>query len=171
MPYLRAMTTVRSLGVGLLLLGGIAVAASKPHVVAFGKWTTVKWMVGEDEHTALDLKVHGLLVDGQPKEFTTGTPHDVTDHTFVVQRVFRLTDSLSQETAPERWQWERGGWLLVNRVTGKSSKSRCRSLILSILLLPGFATTLHVAESPTMERKRPLSSCNSEGASPYLRSS
>jgi hypothetical protein len=43
----------------------------------------------------------------------------VTDHTFVVQRVFRLNDSLSQETAPERWRWEHGGWLLVNRVTGK----------------------------------------------------
>jgi hypothetical protein len=75
-------------------------------------------MVGEEEQ-ALDMKVRTLLVDGQSKEFTTGAPHDVTDHTFVVQRVFRLNDSLSQETAPERWRWERGGWLLVNRVTGK----------------------------------------------------
>lgn len=110
------MTTVCKL-VSCLLFGGIALAASKPHVVAFGKWTTVKWAVGEDEHASLDLKVRPLFVDGQTKEFTTGLPHDVTDRTFAVQRVFRLNDSLSQEAA--RWRWERGGWLLVNRVTGK----------------------------------------------------
>jgi len=116
------MTTHHRFAVSLLLFGGIAVAASKPHVVSFGKWMTVKWMVGEDERTALDMKVRTLLVDGQAKEFTTGTSHDVTDHTFVVQRVFRLNDSLSQESAPERWRWERGGWLLVNRVTGKTQQ-------------------------------------------------
>ena len=76
-------------------------------------------MVGEDERTAIDLKMRALLVDGQTKEFITGVPHDVTDRTFVVQRVFRLNDSLSQEAGPERWRWERGGWLLVNRATGK----------------------------------------------------
>ena len=117
--YLEAMAMIRGFVVCMLLLGGIALAASKPHVVAFGKWATVKWMVGDDEHTALELKVRSLLVDGQAKEFTTGLPHDVTDHTFVVQRVFRLNDSLSQEAAPQRWRWERGGWLLVNRATGK----------------------------------------------------
>lgn len=103
----------------LLLLAGSALAAPKQHVVGFGKWMTVKWMVGEDEHTAIDLKMRALLVDGQTKEFTTGTPHDVTDRTFVVQRVFRLNDSLSQDAGAERWRWERGGWLLVNRVSGK----------------------------------------------------
>ncbi len=56
---------------------------------------------------------------GQNKEFITGPPHDVTNRTFVVQRVFRLSDSLPQETVAARWRWERGGWLLVNRVSGK----------------------------------------------------
>src|SRR5229473_2915625 len=111
------MRTVRRLFVCVVLLGPFGLAAPKQHTVVFGKWTTVKWMVGDDERTALDLKIRPLLVDGQSKEFTTGLPHDVTDHTFVVQRVFRLNDSLSQE--PARWRWERGGWLLVNRVTGK----------------------------------------------------
>jgi len=103
----------------VLLLGRIVLAAPRQHVVALGKWTTVKLMVGEDERTALDLKVRALLVDGQNKEFITGPPHDVTNRTFVVQRVFRLNDSLPQETVPARWRWERGGWLLVNRVSGK----------------------------------------------------
>jgi hypothetical protein len=80
---------------------------------------TVKLMVGEDERAALDLKIRALLVDGQTKEFTTGPPHDLTNRTFVVQRVFRLNDSLPQATVPARWRRERGGWLLVTRVTGK----------------------------------------------------
>jgi hypothetical protein len=32
---------------------------------------------------------------------------------------FRLNDSLAQETPPEPWRRERGGWLLVNRITGR----------------------------------------------------
>jgi hypothetical protein len=113
------MRTFPRLLLCVVLLGRIGLAAPKPHTVVFGKWTTVKWMVGEDERTALDLKIRPLLVDGQLKEFATGSQHDVTDHTFVVQRIFRLNDSLSQETTPTRWRWERGGWMLVNRVTGK----------------------------------------------------
>jgi hypothetical protein len=113
------MRTSGGLLVCVLLLGGFGLAASKPHTVVFGKWTTVKWMVGEDERTATDLKTRPLLVDGQTKDFATGSPHDVTDRTFVVQRVFRLNDSLPQDAASARWRWERGGWLLVNRVTGK----------------------------------------------------
>jgi hypothetical protein len=77
------------------LLGRIGLAAPKQHVVAFGKWTTIKWMVGEDERTALDLKIRPLLVDSHRKEFTTGLPHDVTDHTLVVQRVFPPTVFMS----------------------------------------------------------------------------
>jgi hypothetical protein len=113
------MKTVHHLLACFLLLGRIGLAAPKQHIVAFGRWTTVKWMVGENEHTVLDLKIRPLLVDGRSKEFTVGLPHDVTDHIFVVQRVFRLNDSLPHETVPERWHWERGGWLLVNRVSGK----------------------------------------------------
>ena len=117
--YLENMKITWGLLACLLLLGRFCAAAPKQHSVVFGKWATVKWMIGEDEHTAIELKIRPLLVDGQTKEFSTGPPHDVTDRTFVVQRVFRLNDSLSQETPPERWRWERGGWLLVNRVTGK----------------------------------------------------
>jgi len=95
----------------------------KPHVIAFGKINTVKWMVGPDETEAVDLKVRPLFVDTRLKEYTTGLPHEVTDRLFVVRRVFRLNDSLPGEpvTTP-RWQWQRGGWLMVDRVTGKVSQ-------------------------------------------------
>ena len=39
---------------------------------------------------------------------------------FVVRRVFRVNDSLPEDPGP-RWQWQRGGWLLVDRLTGHVS--------------------------------------------------
>jgi hypothetical protein len=103
----------------VILLASSGFAAPKPHAVTFGKWATVKWQAVEDESKTVDVKVRPLYVDGHTKEFTVGPAHDVTDRTFVVQRMFRLNDSLPQETGAARWRWERGGWLLVDRVTGK----------------------------------------------------
>jgi hypothetical protein len=41
---------------------------------------------------------------------------------FVVRRAFRINDSLPQEPAsPQHWQWQPGGWLLVDRTTGHVS--------------------------------------------------
>lgn len=105
---------------GLLVWAGAAGATPKPHVIAFGKWTSAKWYVGPAEGKPLELKVRALFVDTRLKEYTTGAPHDVTDRLFVVRRVFRLNDTLPAESASApRWVWERGGWLLVDRVTGR----------------------------------------------------
>lgn len=67
------------------------------------------------------MKVRPLLVDGRVKEFTLGVAHEVTDRLFVVRRVFRINDNLPQEAGAPRWEWEVGGWLLVDRVTGRVS--------------------------------------------------
>ena len=77
------------------------------------------------------LKIRALLVDGVLKEWTTGDTHDVTDRSFVVRRVIRLNDALPTDKPPEKpapnsrrirqashWVWQRGPWLLVDRVTG-----------------------------------------------------
>jgi len=102
-----------------------AVAATKPHVITFGKWTTVPWsseprFSGLGDSKPPTLKVRALMVDGRPKEYILGTPHEVTDRLFVARRVFRVNDSLPDEANP-RWLWQRGGWLLVDRVSGKLS--------------------------------------------------
>jgi hypothetical protein len=79
---------------------------------------------GEDS-----LKIRALIVDGAMKEWTTGDPHDVTDRSFVVRRAIRLNDALPTDKSPDksvdkptasasRWVWQRGPWLLVDRVTG-----------------------------------------------------
>jgi len=111
------------LGLGCCLLFCAPLfAAPKQHAVVFGKWTTVKWFVGEDESQSSEVKIRPLIVDGHNKEFAVGTAHDVTERTFVVQRMFRLNDSLEngeQESRSAKWRWERGGWLLVDRITGK----------------------------------------------------
>jgi len=98
----------------------LARSASKVHVIAFGKWTLVEWFPGSDEGKPQTLKIRGLIVDGRVKEYVLGPPHEVTDRLFVVRRAFRVNDSLPEESAP-RWQWQRGGWLLVDRVTGHVS--------------------------------------------------
>jgi hypothetical protein len=94
-------------------------AASKPHVVALGRWTSISWREQDSESKPIQLKIRPLYVDGRTKEFTIGASHDVTERTFVVQRIYRINDSLPQQTGPPQWQWQRGGWLLVDRVNGK----------------------------------------------------
>jgi hypothetical protein len=95
-------------------------AVPKPHVIAFGKWTPAKWNVGSVGDKVVEMKIRALFVDTRLREYTTGLPHEVTDRLFVVRRVFRVNDSLPQEagTAP-RWDWQRGGWLMVDRTTGR----------------------------------------------------
>jgi len=103
----------------IVLLSPAGNAAPKPHAVALGRWTTISYRDQDSEATLLQLKIRPLYVDGRTKEFTIGASHDVTERTFVVQRIYRLNDSLPQQTGPPRWQWQRGGWLLVDRVSGK----------------------------------------------------
>jgi len=47
-----------------------------------------------------------------------GEPHDVTDRSFTVRRALRINDRLPSE-ATDRWVWQPGPWLLVDRVTGR----------------------------------------------------
>ena len=104
-----------------LVLTASAAAVTKPHIITFGKWTPVQWTaaVNADEQP-LPLKVRSLMVDGRVKEFVTGSPHEITERLFVVRRMFRVNDSLPDDSTP-RWQWQRGGWLLVDRLTGRIS--------------------------------------------------
>jgi len=103
-----------------LAFAGPCVAASKPHVIAFGKSTSVKWPNATGEKM-FDLKIRPLFVDTRLKEYTTGNPHELTDRLFVVRRAFRINDALPADSTPH-WQWQRGGWLLVDRVTGRISQ-------------------------------------------------
>ena len=110
-----------ALGFFLLTLLSTAGAASKPHLLTFGKSTPVKLFVGPAEDKGLDISVRPLYVDGKLREFTTGEPHDVTERMLVVRRAFRLNDRLPEEAKNVRWRWQRGNWLLVDRETGRIS--------------------------------------------------
>jgi hypothetical protein len=102
-----------------LLLVSAAWGEAKPHVIAFGKWSSVSWY--NTEHgPAIDRKVRPLYVDGRLREFTLELPHDITDRLFTVQRAFRINDTLPGENTL-RWRWEPGGWVLVDRGTGRIS--------------------------------------------------
>ena len=102
----------------LVLLSTVALAAPRGHSLFFGKWITVKVFAGAAEDSAADLKVRPLYVDGRLREYTRGEPHEVTDRVFVVQQAYRLNDALAGERGPQ-WKWQLGGWLLVERATGR----------------------------------------------------
>lgn len=106
--------------IAMLPIGLTAAAASKPHVVSLGKATPVKLFVGSSEDRTIDISVRPLYVDSKLKDFTTGETHDVTDREFVVRRAYRINDSLPDDPKKSaKWLWQRGGWLLVDRVSGK----------------------------------------------------
>ncbi|MGA7341998.1 MAG: hypothetical protein WBE72_16990 [Terracidiphilus sp.] len=105
-----------------------ASAAPRKHSVVLGAVRKVPYSkAGDPGGAAADedaLKIRALLVDGALKEWTTGEAHDVTDRSFVVRRVLRLNDALpGDKPGPGdkqgRWVWQRGPWLLVDRVTGR----------------------------------------------------
>lgn len=113
------MRRCSNISICILLLHCIAGAASKPHAVTLGRWTSISIRSEHSDNGAISVKIRPLLVDGRSKEFTIGAAHDVTERIFVVQRIYRVNDSLPQQTGPTQWQWQRGGWLLVDRVSGK----------------------------------------------------
>ena len=83
---------------------------------------SVQWLTGtgaENEKPLL-IKVRPLVIDGRVKEYVIGLPHEITDRLFVVRRAFRVNDSLPEDLTPH-WQWQRGGWLIVDRLTGRVS--------------------------------------------------
>jgi hypothetical protein len=83
----------------------------------------VKLFLGSSEDKTLEIKIRSLYVDGRLREFTTGEPHDVTERVFVVRRAYRLNDWLpSDEGTAHKWKWQSGGWLLVDRDTGRVSQ-------------------------------------------------
>ena len=105
----------------LFAITTFAFAAAKPKIVSFGRWMTVQWSAGEAEPAALVIKVRALMVNGDVREFTTGESHAVTDRVFVVQRAFRLNDSLPADETPS-WAWQPGGWLLEDRPSAHITK-------------------------------------------------
>jgi hypothetical protein len=104
-----------------LALPGPVFAAAKPHVVALGVARKVPYSVAGDPAGASpserELHVRPLVIDSKIKEWTTGDAHDVTDRSFAVRRAIRLNDALPTDKV-EHWVWQRGPWLLVDRLTG-----------------------------------------------------
>jgi hypothetical protein len=104
-----------------LLKASCCFGATKVHSVFVGAGKMVPYSVKGDPAGALatekQLRVRPLLVDDKVKEWTTGQSHPITDRTFVVRRALRLNDSLPGDKT-EHWVWQRGPWLMVDRVKG-----------------------------------------------------
>jgi hypothetical protein len=129
MSFLRQFATIATF---LAILSSGAAASSraprKTHTVALGALKRVPYSKAGDPAGAAsgenELKIRALYVDGVLKEWTTGDAHDVTDRSFVVRRAIHLNDALPTDKPlavdkQERWVWQRGPWLLVDRLTGR----------------------------------------------------
>lgn len=110
----------------LLFLGTSGWAATGEHSVILGKWHAVK--SSSDTGEVREIRMRSLIVDGRVKEYTAGSAHDVTDRLFVVQRLYRVNDSLSKDGQSPEWIWRLDGWISVDRSTGR----------VAALNLPGF---------------------------------
>jgi len=113
------------------LPSAIGASTHKTHTVGLSAAKKVPYSKAADPAGAAtgedSLRIRALVVDGLIKEWTTGDAHDVTDRSFVVRRVIKINDNLPSEgsaagakTAPaaSHWDWQRGPWLLVDRVSG-----------------------------------------------------
>ena len=102
---------------------GLFAATPKVHTVTLGPSRRVPYtqpdatLETKSDETS-SLKVRPLFVDDRQKEWTTGEVHDVTDRTFTVRRALRINDALPTEMT-QRWIWQPGPWLSVDRVTGR----------------------------------------------------
>lgn len=97
-------------------------APTKTHTVILGSVKKVPYIPPDSSHgtpspEGLTLKIRPLFVDTRQREWTTGETHDVTDRSFTVRRALRINDKLPEESA-DRWVWQPGPWLLVDRSTG-----------------------------------------------------
>ncbi|MBV8632416.1 MAG: hypothetical protein JOZ83_15915 [Silvibacterium sp.] len=107
-------------------------AGTRPHVVVLGAARKVPYSIAGDPAGArkdeIELRVRPLVVDGKIKEWTTGEAHDITDRSFVVRRAIRLNDALPTDAGGHagaaHWVWQRGPWLLIDRVSGKVTALR-----------------------------------------------
>ncbi len=98
-------------------------AATRTHTVSLGAprrvpYTPSDAMPDEKAADTATMKVRPLIVDGRQREWTVGEIHDITDRTFAVRRMLRLNDRLPTDPA-ERWVWQPGPWLLVDRISGR----------------------------------------------------
>jgi hypothetical protein len=117
-----------------VLTAQAAVPPKKQHVVALGSWRQVAYSKAGDPAGAgpeeTSLKTRPLLVDARVSEWTTGEAHDITDRSFVVRRALRINDTLPSDKPgdakkiAEHWVWQRGPWLLVDKLTGRVTALR-----------------------------------------------
>jgi hypothetical protein len=122
----RTVTSAATLSL-ILLVTPSANAVRKPHVVGLGASKRVAYSaIGDPAGTAMkenlspekSLVIRPLIVDTLLKEWTTGDAHDITERTFTVRRALHINDTLPGEKT-QRWVWQRGPWLIIDRTSGK----------------------------------------------------
>ena len=103
-----------------------AAGAAKAHVITFGKWTTVHDIADSAAATEADKLPHAenSFAVGRRADQRIYLRRGSRRHRPGVRGAARIShqDNVPQDpAATPHWQWQRGGWLLVDRVTGRIS--------------------------------------------------
>jgi hypothetical protein len=105
----------------LLLPMASSLAATRTHTIVLGKAVAIKLPAPQGGET--EARIRPLLVDDRLREYTSGAAHEVTDRIFVIRRAYRLNDTLPSEAGkPARYIWRLGGWMSVDRQSGRISQ-------------------------------------------------
>src|SRR6516162_6207811 len=144
--------TVLSLAVFLLcssaLLGCSAAAVPKPHVVAFGKWTSAKWYVGPNEHKTLELRPIST-----PASASVASPHKTPRQYLLPQQKSQpkpLRPRPQKTSAPPASsKCPEAAALSARHTRATPSAPRCRAPTCAIP--PAGTPTLRQGESPRIQ--------------------
>jgi hypothetical protein len=112
-----------------LFTPALPAAPRKPRVIALGPPRKVPYSKIGDPAGAgpneKELKIRAFTIDGVLKEWTTGEIHEITERSFLVRRAIKLNDALPTDKSSKNsarganpWVWQRGPWLLIDRITG-----------------------------------------------------
>ncbi len=109
----------------ILLVQCVAIAATKPHVVALGRWTSISLRNEDSGNQATAIKVRPLYVDGRAKEFTIGPAprHDRTH--------FRSAANLSHEQFPAPAARSHAMAMAARRMVARRSGERQSSTVIA----------------------------------------
>jgi hypothetical protein len=99
------------------------IAAEQEHLrsqrVAFGEPLAVSLYLGPTARSEAQMEIRPLLLRGSIERFVTGQPHPLDERYFVVRTAYRVEDVAPEDPSGLRWQWARGGWVQVDRRSGR----------------------------------------------------
>ena len=143
--FLRQLRSTTLVLLALVPLVTEAANGPKVHVISYGKSLTVKLLGRGRKQNSADESARAICRCQTEGIRDRDSPRD-NGSLFVVRRAYRLNNSLpTDESKAPNWVWERGGWLMVDRLTGRFNAAfslQLRSVLFGGKLVPRLCCVL-----------------------------